>query len=250
MKNHHIALFEALLFRWLFVIAAVTTKSVIFCHAFSYSSSATLCFHRGRSQPIGNQYGRAIETLPSTYYHYHSNHSTRLHLAPEVFIGGGVLIAGLAGWLYVDGADDRQRRNQRQEEEERYREYQEGRSRQAYIEPKDFWTEAELAEYDGTKDPDGPILMAADGLVFNVYKGRNFYGPGGEYHLFAGRNVTRLLAKTIVVEEPAGEVGKPLNMGERASLAAWVFTFKGKYEIVGKLEGFDPKTTSMKSLGS
>ena len=71
-------------------------------------------------------------------------------------------------------------------------------------------------------------------------------------------NITYLLVemrhdfwpKTIVEEEPAGEVGKPLNMGERASLAAWLFTFKGKYEIVGKLEGFDPKTTSMKSLGS
>jgi membrane-associated progesterone receptor component len=165
-------------------------------------------------------------------------------------MGGGVVIAGVAGWLYVDGADDRQRRQRRQEEEERYRQYQEERSREAYIEPKDFWTEAELAEYDGTKDPDGPILMAADGLVFNVYKGRNFYGPGGEYHLFAGRDATRFLAKTIVEEETPEEAAKPLNMAGRASLAAWLFTIKGKYEIVGKLEGFDPKTTSMRTLGS
>jgi membrane-associated progesterone receptor component len=167
-----------------------------------------------------------------------------------VFIGGGVLIAGVAGWLYVDGADDRQRRNQRQQEDDRYRQYQEERSRKAYIEPKDFWTEKELAKYDGSRDEDGPILLAADGLVFNVYKGRNFYGPGGEYHLFAGRDATRLLAKTIVEEESPKEATKPLNMGERASLAAWLFTLKGKYEIVGKLEGFDPKTTSMKIMGS
>jgi hypothetical protein len=36
-----------------------------------------------------------------------------------------------------------------------------------------------------------------------------------------------------------------LNIGERAYLATWIYTFKGKYDIVGKLEGFDPKTTTM-----
>jgi len=175
---------------------------------------------------------------------------TQFHISPEILIGGGVMVAGFAGWLYVDGADDRQRRRLRQEEEERYLQYQEERARQAYIEPKEYWTKEELTQYDGTQDPDGPILLAADGLVFNVYKGRNFYGPGGEYHLFAGRDATRLLAKTIVEEETPKEAAKPLTMAERAALAAWVFTFKGKYEIVGSLEGFDPATTSMKSLGT
>lgn len=159
-------------------------------------------------------------------------------------------MAGVAGWLYVDGAEGRERRQRRSQEEERYRQYQDERARQAFVEPKEYWTEAELAAYDGTKDPDGPILLAADGLVFNVYKGRNFYGPGGEYHLFAGRDATRFLAKTIVEEETPDEAIKPLTMAERAALAAWIFTFKGKYEVVGKLQGFDPKTTSMKSLGS
>ena len=176
--------------------------------------------------------------------------STRLELSPAVLIGGGVVVAGLAGWLFVGGAEDRERQQQRAQEEERYRQYQEERARRAFVEPKEYWTEDELAEYDGTNDPDGPILLAADGLVFNVYKGRNFYGPGGEYHLFAGRDATRFLAKTIVEEEPPEEATKPLTMAERAALAAWIFTFKGKYEVVGKLEGFDPKTTSMKSLGS
>lgn len=176
--------------------------------------------------------------------------STRLDLSPAVLIGGGVVVAGVAGWLYVDGAEGRERRQRRSQEEERYRQYQDERARRAFVEPKEYWTEAELAAYDGTKDPDGPILLAADGLVFNVYKGRNFYGPGGEYHLFAGRDATRFLAKTIVEEETPDEAIKPLTMAERAALAAWIFTFKGKYEVVGKLQGFDPKTTSMKSLGS
>ena len=28
--------------------------------------------------------------------------------------------------------------------------------------------------------------MAVKGDVFNVWKGRNFYGKGGEYHIMAG----------------------------------------------------------------
>jgi membrane-associated progesterone receptor component len=95
-------------------------------------------------------------------------------------------------------------------------------------------------------EDDGPILFAADGLVFNVYKGRNFYGMGGEYHIFAGRDATRLLAKTKVEEESSFELTQKLNIAERAALAAWIYTFKSKgYDIVGKLQDFDPSTTSM-----
>jgi membrane-associated progesterone receptor component len=158
----------------------------------------------------------------------------------------GLLVAGFAGWLYVDGADDRARSKMRQEQEAILQAYQEERARKAYIEPKEYWTEEELAPYNGEQDDEGPILLAADGLVFNVYKGRNFYGPGGEYHLFAGRDATRFLAKTITEEETEEEKRKPLTMGERAALAGWIFTLKNKYQVVGKLEGFDPTTTSMK----
>jgi len=185
----------------------------------------------------------------------YSRLTTKLQGWSDLLLGGGglALVAGCC-WLYVDGADDRQRKNIRQQEEELYKRYQDERAAKAYIEPKDYWTEEELAHYDGSQgggkedDDDGPILIAADGLVFNVWRGRNFYGPGGEYHLFAGRDATRFLAKTIVEEESPEDISKPLTMGERAALAAWMLTFKNKYEIVGKLEGFDPSTTSMKTL--
>lgn len=166
-----------------------------------------------------------------------------LQVSPiEVVVGLG---AGFAGWLYLDGADDRGRRTIREEENARYEEYQAERSKKAHVEPKEFWIEAELAAYDGTEDEDGPILFAADGLIFNVWKGRNFYGPGGEYHIFAGRDATRLLARTKVEEETEGEANKALTIGERAALAAWILIFKGKYEIVGKLKSFVPSSTSM-----
>jgi membrane-associated progesterone receptor component len=176
----------------------------------------------------------------------------------------GMAGVGIGGggwwWYYVNSAEERQRRDQRRQEEERYETYQRQRAAKAYIEPKEYWTVEELAQYDGTtrsstpttttepEDDEGPILIAADGIVFNVWKGRHFYGPGGEYHLFAGRDATRFLAKTIVEEETPEAAAMPLTMGERAALAAWMFTFKNKYEVVGKLKGFDPSTTSMKSL--
>lgn len=41
---------------------------------------------------------------------------------------------------------------------------------------KDFTIE-ELKKYDGTQ-PDGRILVAVNGNVYDVTKGRRFYGPG------------------------------------------------------------------------
>jgi len=171
--------------------------------------------------------------------------ATSLHALPEILAGAASLVVGFAGWLYIDGASDRDRRNVRAEEEARIKKNQEERARLAYIEPKEYWKEAELAPYDGSQDEDGPILLAADGLVFNVYKGRNFYLPGCEYHIFAGRDATRLLARNKLEEETDEEARIPLNIAERAYLATWIYTFKGKYDIVGKLEGFDPETTKM-----
>lgn len=103
--------------------------------------------------------------------------------------------------------------------------------RLSYMPPRDEpWTLEELRKYDGSGDGQkGPILLAAGGLVFNVGKARNFYGPKGEYHIMAGRDASRFLAKTITEEESGEEAMQPLSMAERAVLAAWVFSFKQKY---------------------
>jgi membrane-associated progesterone receptor component len=109
------------------------------------------------------------------------------------------------------------------------------RKRLAYIEPQAEWTLAEVAQHDGATADSGPILLAADGEVFNVGTGRNFYGPGGEYALFAGRDATRLLAKMRTELESDDEAAKPLSIAERLTLAGWVFTLRSKYELVGRL---------------
>ena len=70
-----------------------------------------------------------------------------------------------------------------------------------------------------------------------MYKGRHFYGPGCEYHVFAGRDATRLLAKNSLEEENPEAASVPLSLGERASLAGWMVVLRSKYEVVGRFEG-------------
>mmetsp|Transcript_38239 Transcript_38239/g.77204 ORF Transcript_38239/g.77204 Transcript_38239/m.77204 type:complete len:216 (+) Transcript_38239:169-816(+) len=160
----------------------------------------------------------------------------QLNLAETAVVAGGIVGA----LLWFQGADGRAKRENWRVYEEKEEEEREKRRLRAYIKPKPLWTETELREYDGVKDMRGPLLVAADSLVFNAYKGRHFYGPGCEYHIFAGRDATRLLAKGLLLEESPESSEQPLNLAERAALAAWVMTLKSKYEVVGRLDGAGP----------
>ena len=105
----------------------------------------------------------------------------------------------------------------------------------AFVAPRDLWTASEIAELDGSGSNDGPILLAADGLVFNVAPGRRFYGPGGEYAIMAGKDASRYLARNSVEPESPTQAAKELNMAQRASLSAWLFSLKQRYDLVGRL---------------
>ena len=105
----------------------------------------------------------------------------------------------------------------------------------AYIRPRELWRLSQLEEYSGRQSTDGPILLAADGLVFNVASARAFYGPGGEYAVMAGTDASRYLAKNSVQPDTESEAATPLSLAERASLSAWVFSFRQKYDVVGRL---------------
>lgn len=150
-------------------------------------------------------------------------------------------MVGAAGgglWWWTSGSEKR-------EEEARIAALvaadEEGRRRRAELARVDYreepWTETELVAYDGT-DSDGPLLVAVDGDVFNVWRSRHFYGPGCEYEIMGGRDATRFLARNSLDEETNEEKMRPLNVVERASLEGWYWTFKNKYEIVGRLEGY------------
>ena len=105
----------------------------------------------------------------------------------------------------------------------------------AYVRPQECWTPSELARFPGDLREDGPILVAVDGLVYNVASARHLYGPGGEYEVMAGTDATRYLARNSIEPENPVQARAALNLAQRASLAAWKALFARKYDAVGRL---------------
>jgi len=92
----------------------------------------------------------------------------------------------------------------------------------------------ELPQYDGT-DSSKPLLIGVRGNVYDVTRGRDFYGPGGPYAIFAGKDCTRALAKVSFDEELfTGDI-QDLEAEELEKLDEWIEMFEGKYRRVGRL---------------
>ena len=92
----------------------------------------------------------------------------------------------------------------------------------------------ELRSYDGS-DPSKPLLIAIRGLVYDVTRGADFYGPGGPYGMFAGKDCSRALAKMAFDEELFTGNVEGLEPDELDRLEDWIETFEGKYRRVGRL---------------
>ncbi|KUI61529.1 Damage response protein 1 [Cytospora mali] len=87
-----------------------------------------------------------------------------------------------------------------------------------------------------------PVYLAVRGRVFDVTSGRNFYGPGGPYENFAGRDASRGLAcgsfdEDMLTKDLDGPLDKLEGLGrdEMEALQGWEERFLGKYLVVGKL---------------
>jgi len=93
-------------------------------------------------------------------------------------------------------------------------------------------SEEELSQYDGS-DPKKPLLMAIKGQIYDVTQSRMFYGPGGPYALFAGKDASRALAKMSF--EPQDLTGDITGLGpfEHDALQDWEYKFMSKYVKVG-----------------
>lgn len=106
------------------------------------------------------------------------------------------------------------------------------------------YTPHTLLPYDGL---DGkPIFFAVRGKVFDVSRGRNFYGPGGPYSNFAGRDASRGLAcgsfdEDMLTKDLDGPLDTLEGLGkdEFEALAGWEERFNEKYDIVGRLVSVD-----------
>ncbi|KIW10547.1 hypothetical protein PV08_11511 [Exophiala spinifera] len=105
------------------------------------------------------------------------------------------------------------------------------------------FTPRTLLKYNGT---DGmPVYLAVRGKVYDVTSGRNFYGPGGPYENFAGRDATRGLACQSFDEEMlTKDLDGPLDpcddltADQLENLNGWIERFDEKYLVVGKLSPF------------
>ncbi|KAF5238771.1 hypothetical protein FAUST_5355 [Fusarium austroamericanum] len=87
-----------------------------------------------------------------------------------------------------------------------------------------------------------PVYLAVRGRVFDVSPGRNFYGPGGPYSNFAGRDASRGLAcgsfdEDMLTKDLNAPLDKLEGLDEEQmdALQGWEERFLEKYNIVGKL---------------
>jgi membrane-associated progesterone receptor component len=95
------------------------------------------------------------------------------------------------------------------------------------------FTPRTLLKYNGTNEQ--PVYIAVRGKVYDVSPGRNFYGPGGPYENFAGRDATRGLACQSFDEEMLTKnLDGPLDpcddlsADQKENLAGWIERFDEK----------------------
>jgi membrane-associated progesterone receptor component len=138
------------------------------------------------------------------------------------------------GWIWInDGFQINGATKQSQKEEEEEEE----------PEPQRNFTAKQLRYFDGTKnentDEDKPVYLSLAGVVFDVSKGRNFYGPNGPYEVFAGRECGVALAKMSFDESLLDDVAacESLGVGDKNELEGWIEKFEHFrcYPIKGRL---------------
>lgn len=103
---------------------------------------------------------------------------------------------------------------------------------------KDY-TPRELSKYNGFDHEN--IFIGVRGKIYNVSKGRRFYGPSGPYSNFAGHDASRGLAlnsfELDVVKNWTEPIDKldDLKESEIQALDGWEKMFSEKYTCVGNL---------------
>jgi len=113
------------------------------------------------------------------------------------------------------------------------------------IAPPRAFTIAQLRKFDGVISETTPkfdldagkIHIAIKGNVYDVTSAANFYGPDGPYHVFAGRDASRALARLSFDEETlANPRIDDLGAAELDQLNDWIEKFEMKrYRVVGRL---------------
>lgn len=93
----------------------------------------------------------------------------------------------------------------------------------------------ELSEYDGKRGSKG-LYISILGKIFDVQKGKRHYGPGGAYHVFAGKDASRSFISGDFTGTITDDV-LDLSLKELLSLRDWLNFFEREYTYKGKLVG-------------
>ncbi|XP_050526413.1 neuferricin [Daktulosphaira vitifoliae] len=92
-----------------------------------------------------------------------------------------------------------------------------------------------LSRYSG--DGGGKIYLSILGNIFDVTVGRKFYGPGGSYEKFSGRDASRSFITGLFNEEDLTDDVLDMKPDDLIGLETWLNTYKKKYKEIGKLIG-------------
>ncbi|KAF4357735.1 hypothetical protein F8388_025765 [Cannabis sativa] len=95
-------------------------------------------------------------------------------------------------------------------------------------------THQELSAYNGS-DPNKPLLISIKGQIYDVSSSRMFYGPGGPYAMFTGKEASRALALLSFKPQDMNDNLEDLGPDELQVLEDWEDKFIDKYPNVGKL---------------
>jgi len=94
-------------------------------------------------------------------------------------------------------------------------------------------TAEELAKFVGD-DAEPRIFISVRGHIFDVTSGRDFYGPGEGYSVFAGREASRALGKMQISAAECNAGWANLSEEHAKTLGEWEAKYKEKYTIVGE----------------
>ncbi|KAK9447599.1 cytochrome b5-like heme/steroid binding domain-containing protein [Limtongia smithiae] len=98
---------------------------------------------------------------------------------------------------------------------------------------EEVFTFTELAQYNGVEHPS--IYVAVKGIVFDVTKKAEVYGPGKSYSVFAGKDGSRGLAKSSLKLEDAVPQIDGLTDSELVVLDDWFSYFSQRYNVMGTI---------------
>lgn len=93
---------------------------------------------------------------------------------------------------------------------------------------------SDLSAFDG-QDPSKPIYVAIKGKVFDVSAKREMYGPGAGYNIFAGKDASKGLGESHVINEGLVDQCRHVVAGPQGCCRRLLVSDRGPSEDTGSM---------------